>query len=65
MKNNIPSSKQEQLKNNYNLLKKAQNLQKTNLKFGKTIEHVNIESQKSKEKTEKYRNLLGVLKKKR
>ena len=63
LKNNIPLSKQEESKNNYNynLTKKARSLQKENLKFGNKMEHVNIESQKSKEKTDKYINPLGVI----
>ena len=65
LKNNIPLSKQEELKTNYNISKKVQSLQKENLKFRKKMEHVNIEGQKSKEKTENYRNPLEVIEEKK
>ena len=59
-----PLSKLEESKDNYYSLKKSKSTRKDDLKFGKLNEHIEIESQKSKEINEKKLNLLEVIKEK-
>ncbi len=62
--NNKSLYQQEESKGNSNLLIKAKSSQKTNLKFGKAIEHIEIENRKSKENNEEYKNPLEIIEEK-
>ena len=55
---NKPLIKQEKTIDNSHLKKKAKSPQKSNFIFGKNIEHIEVESKKSKEYIERYKNPL-------
>ena len=55
---NKPLIKQEKAIDNSHFKKKAKSPQKANLIFGKNIEHIEVESEKSKEYIERYKNPL-------
>ena len=61
LNHNKPLTQKEESKDNKNILKRSKSSQKANLKFGNKMEHVNIESKKSKENKEKYLNPLEVI----